>query len=47
MNNFLTIITEKLTLKRLSSQDIPLINSYAGNPKVAATTLNIPHPRVL
>lgn len=36
--------TARLVLSKLSMQDIPAIVTYAGNKKVAETTLNIPHP---
>jgi RimJ/RimL family protein N-acetyltransferase len=44
MSDFPTLTTERLILGPLSEQDIPKIIAYAGNKKVASTTLNIPHP---
>lgn len=38
------LITQRLRLGELSARDIPNIVLYAGNPKIAATTLNLPHP---
>lgn len=36
--------TDRLILGKVQSIDIPKIVEYAGNKKVADTTLNIPHP---
>lgn len=36
--------TESLYLSELKSQDIPEIIKHASNPKIAATTTNIPFP---
>lgn len=44
MENFPQITTARLLLGRISYRDIPKIIEYAGNRKVAETTLNIPHP---
>lgn len=44
MDKFPKIETNRLILGRLSYKDIPKIIEYAGNKKVAETTLNIPHP---
>lgn len=44
MNNFPTIISNRLVLDRITYLDIPSIVRYAGNVKVSETTLNIPHP---
>jgi ribosomal-protein-alanine N-acetyltransferase len=44
MHQSLKIETDRLILGRLSYQDIPKIIEYAGNEKVASTTLSIPHP---
>ena len=44
MNNFPEIKTERLILGKVSPNDIPKIVAYAGNIKVAESTLNIPHP---
>ena len=44
MEEFPSLQTKRLKLRKLSSADIPYIVKYAGNPKVAETTLNIPHP---
>ncbi len=44
MDKFPEIETNRLVLGRLSFNDIPKIIEYAGNEKVAETTLNIPHP---
>lgn len=41
---FPEIITKRLLLGKLSYRNIPEIIEFAGNPKVAETTLNIPHP---
>ena len=44
MDKFPKLETNKLLLRKLSFDDIPKIIEYAGNRKVAETTLNIPHP---
>lgn len=44
MDNFPTLETERLRLRKPSVDDIPYIIKYASNPKIADTTLNIPHP---
>ena len=44
MDNFPVLETKRLELGRIESSDIPAIIKYAGNIKVAETTLNIPHP---
>lgn len=44
MNTFPEIITSRLCLNQITLSDVPLIVEYAGNPKVSAMTLNIPHP---
>lgn len=44
MEKFPEIETSRLILGKLSFEDIPKIIEYAGNKKVAETTLNIPHP---
>jgi len=44
MDKFPHLSSERLTLQELSAKDIPLIIAYAGNIKVAESTLNIPHP---
>lgn len=44
MATFPTLKTERLTLGKLRWQDIPRIVEYAGDKKIAMTTLNIPHP---
>ena len=44
MHKFSEIKTNRLVLGRLSFKDIPKIIEYAGNKKVAESTLNIPHP---
>lgn len=44
MEQFPEIKTSRLTLAKLTYLDIPKIIEYAGNKKVAETTLNIPHP---
>ncbi len=36
--------TERLILSAPVAADIPSILKYGGNPNIAATTLNIPHP---
>ncbi len=38
------LISQRLRLAELSASDIPAIVLYAGNSKIAATTLNLPHP---
>ncbi len=44
MSKFPKLTTERLILSKVSSNDIPKIVEYAGNERVAETTLNIPHP---
>ena len=44
MKAFPFLETKRLNLRKLSQQDIPWIVQYAGDLKVAKTTLNIPHP---
>ena len=44
MQAFPQIKTDRLILGTVRYTDIPRIVEYAGNIKVAATTLNIPHP---
>lgn len=44
MDVFPTLTSKRLTLGELRWQDISRIVEYAGNEKIAATTLNIPHP---
>lgn len=44
MTDFPKIETNRLSLESISYSDIPKIIEYAGNIKVAQTTLNIPHP---
>ena len=44
MNTFPEIELDRLVLNRTSFKDIPKIIEYAGNKKIADTTLNIPHP---
>lgn len=44
MDKFPEIETNRLLLGQLSFKDIPKIIEYAGNKRVAETTLNIPHP---
>lgn len=44
MDKFPEIKTDRLILGKLSFNDIPKIIEYAGNKKIAETTLNIPHP---
>jgi len=44
MDPFPKIKTDRLTLSELLATDIPTIIKYAGNKKIAETTLNIPHP---
>lgn len=44
MLEFPQIPTDRLILGSIQYTDIPKIVEYAGNPKVAMTTLNIPHP---
>ena len=39
-----TLKTERLLLRPLELPDAPLIEQLAGDPLVAVTTLNIPHP---
>jgi ribosomal-protein-alanine N-acetyltransferase len=41
---FPELSSQRLRLGELSANDIPTIVQYAGNPKIAATTLNLPHP---
>jgi len=44
MNKFPEIKMDRLILGKLSINDVPKIIEFAGNKKVAQTTLNIPHP---
>lgn len=44
MDKFPQIETHRLLLRKLTFTDIPQIIEYAGNQKVAETTLNIPYP---
>ncbi|MEM9918356.1 MAG: GNAT family N-acetyltransferase [Bacteroidota bacterium] len=44
MDTFPKIETDRLILGRLFVKDIPNIIAYAGNRKIAANTLNVPHP---
>lgn len=44
MTKFPELKTKRLILREISYKDIPKIVEYAGNAKIAETTLNIPHP---
>lgn len=44
MASFPIILTARLKLCQIQAADIPRIVEYAGNPKISATTLTIPHP---
>ena len=44
MEQFPEIKTKRLILNGLKAADIPQIVTYAGDERIAATTLNIPHP---
>ncbi len=44
MDNFPTLETDRIRLRKPSVRDIPKILEYANNPKISETTLNIPHP---
>ena len=44
MDTFPKIETDRLILGELFVKDIPNIIAYAGNRKIAANTLNVPHP---
>jgi len=44
MLNYPNLETSRLTLGEIYAADIPNIIQYAGNKKVAETTLNMPHP---
>lgn len=44
MFTHLRLTTARLTLRPLEFTDVPAICKYAGDPAIAATTLNIPHP---
>jgi len=44
MNTFPELETKRLLLSKLTTTDIPNIIKYAGNIRVAETTLHIPHP---
>jgi len=44
MNTYPKLETPRLTLGEILATDIPNIIQYAGDEKVAATTLNMPHP---
>lgn len=44
MDTFPILETDRLRLRKPAVKDIPKILKYADNPKIAETTLNIPHP---
>lgn len=44
MTKFPELETERLILNKITFKDIPKIIEFAGNIKIAETTLNIPHP---
>lgn len=44
MKNYPEIETNRLKLGSISHNDIPKIIEFAGNAKIAETTLNMPHP---
>lgn len=44
MTQFPQVVTQNLILGKIQASDIPKIVEYAGNIKVAQTTLDIPHP---
>lgn len=44
MNSYPKLSSERITLERIRSSDVPTIVKYASNIKVAETTLNMPHP---
>ena len=44
MNQYPSLETDRLLLGEIYAADIPNIIKYAGNKKVAETTLNMPHP---
>jgi RimJ/RimL family protein N-acetyltransferase len=44
MDHFPVLETDRLRLRKPSVKDIPNILEHADNPKIAETTLNIPHP---
>lgn len=44
MNNPIKIETERLILRRFNLSDAPEVQRLAGDPQIADTTLNIPHP---
>lgn len=44
MDKFPVLKTDRLQLRKPAAKDLPDIIEYAGNPKIAEMTLNIPHP---
>ena len=44
INTYPKLETERLFLTRVYADDIPQIVTYAGDAKIAETTLNLPHP---
>ena len=44
MENFPTIYTQRLVLRKLTPDDFPLLVKHANNRKVAQHILNMPHP---
>ena len=39
-----TLVTRRLVLRPFDAADADVVRRLAGDPRVAATTLNIPHP---
>ncbi len=44
MDKLPVLKTDRLQLRKPVAKDLPDIIEYAGNPKIAEMTLNIPHP---
>ncbi len=44
MNQFPTLYTERLKLRKIKPEDIPNLVRYANNKKIADHIINIPHP---
>jgi len=44
METYPQLVSERLSLERIRYSDVPTIVQYAGNFKIAQTTLNMPHP---
>lgn len=44
MKQFPTLTTSRLSLEEVRTSDIPAIIQYAGDERIARTTLSMPHP---